>query len=114
MNKKNEFYLVVISILLASSLLKTTEIFQLGGQVKDVVAKGPEHMNISTIGVYVFFATFLLFFAFSAMTICGLVKQISCENAKSNDKDLGFLVNTCVILLTTSHTIAFMFIINTL
>jgi len=114
MKDKNEFYLVVVSILLASSLLKSTEIFQLGGQLNNVLFSEPSNISIKVIGAYLFLATFFLFFFFAGMTMYGLVWQISKAESIQNPPDLGMLVNISIILLISSHLIAFAFMVNTL
>jgi hypothetical protein len=117
MKDKNEFYLVALSILLASSLLKSTEIFQLGGQLKEVLFIEPTHITAKIVGAYLFIASFILFFFFAGLTISGAVRQISNSGkteANVAARDLGPLVNISVWLLIASHLIAFGFIASAL
>jgi hypothetical protein len=117
MKEKNEFYLVALSILLASSLLKSTEIFQLGGQLKDVVFIEPTHITTKIVGAYCFLASFILFFFFAGLTISGAVWQMSKDDnggPPAKPRDLGPLVYISVWLLIISHLIAFGFMANSL
>lgn len=116
MKDKNEFYLIALSVLLASSLLKSTEVFQLGGQLKEVLFPTvvghaqPPHITIKAVGVYLFMACFILFFAFSGFTVSGIVLQMQRAGNPQTPverKDLGWLVIAAVWLLIGSHIIAF-------
>jgi len=112
MKHKNELYLVVLSILLAASVLKSTEIFQLGDQLKDVLDPSKaSHISIKTVLVFFFLSSYLLFFVLTGLATYGIVRQIAKANAAEADPDIGPLIVLCVIFLIFSHLIAFILII---
>ena len=57
MDKRIDLYLVVLSILLGISVLKTTEVFQLAEQLKTVLNSSAKvGVSIAVVGVFFFTA----------------------------------------------------------
>lgn len=111
MQNKNELYLVVLSILLGISVLKLTEIFQLGDQLTNLLndLKKPG-LSISSIGVFLFVAGYMLFFILVGIASVGIVRQLS--NKENNENDLGPLVGMCIVVLTISYLLVFGLIVH--
>lgn len=108
MKQKNELYLVVLSILLAVGMLKLTDLFQLGLQLKDVLdASEAPDISIQALSVFFFIAGYILFFVLAGLAFYGIVKQISKGDAAETDPDLGPLITACVVTLIISYFIAF-------
>ncbi len=108
MKQKNELYLVVLSILFAFSMLKLTELFQLGLQLKVVLDNSKaEDISIQALSVFFFTAGYILFFVLAGLAFYGIIKQLGKDNLDETDPDLGPLIASCVIVLIISYSIAF-------
>jgi hypothetical protein len=106
MKNKNELYLAVLSIMLGISVLKLTEIFQLGNQLTNLLndLKKPG-LSVITIGVFLFVSGHIIFFVLVSIASIGIVRQLS--NRGNNKNDLGSLVGMCIAILAISYLFVF-------
>lgn len=113
MEQKNGLYLVVLSILLSVSVLKLTEVFQLGGQLKDVFLslKTGGGLSVTVVSVYLFVAGYLIFFVLVALASYGIVRQLGSKSEAANHPDLGPLVGMCVAVLAVAYLMVFSVVI---
>lgn len=108
MKEKNELYLVVLSILLAVSMLKLTELFQLGLQLRNILDScEATDISIQALSIFFFIAGYMLFLVLAGLAFYGIVRQISKGEAAETSQDLGPLVAACVVVLIISYFIAF-------
>jgi len=113
MQTKNELYLVVLSILLGISVLKLTEIFQLGDQITNLLASVKKTgLSLNALGIYLFVAGYVLFFVLLAIASYGIIKQLSNTNNLEQNNDLGPLIGMCVIVLVISYLLVFGLIVH--
>ena len=115
MNNRNELYLVVLSILLGITVLKLTEIFQLGDQLQELFNKlkiktpgvsVPLSEFITILGIYFFIGGYLIFFTLMALASYGIVKQIGNSSESAKHPDLGPIVGMCIAVLSVTYVIA--------
>lgn len=108
MDKRIDFYLVVLSILLGISVLKTTEVFQLAEQLKTVLNSSVRAgVSIAVIGVFFFTAAYLIFFALMGITIYMIVRQLQAGANAVETPALGTNVALCIGSLVVSYLIIF-------
>ena len=111
-NEKNELYLVVLSILLGVSVLKLTELFQFGSQLKALfIAIKTPGLSVDVLGVYFFVGGYLIFFVLMALASYGIVIQLGSESKSADHPDLGQLVGMCVAVLAVTYVIVFSVVI---
>jgi hypothetical protein len=109
---KNEIYLLILSILLGISVLKLTEVFELGKQLREMINSFPKQgLSITVVGVYFLIAGYLIFFVLLALTSYGIVDQLKNKSETTSHRDLGPLVGMCVGVLSISYLIAFCVVI---
>jgi heme/copper-type cytochrome/quinol oxidase subunit 2 len=108
MDKRIDFYLVVLSILLGISVLKTTEVFQLAEQLKTVLNSSiKQGVSVALIGVFLFTAAYLIFFALMGITIYMIVRQLQAGEGAVASPALGTNVALCIGSLVVSYLIIF-------
>jgi len=107
MERRNELYLVVLSILLGISVLKLTEIFQLSGQLKSILSgQIKPGLSPAVIGIYLFIGGYIIFFVLVALSCVAIVRQLASGEVQ-NAQDLGPLVGLCILSLVISYLCVF-------
>jgi hypothetical protein len=115
MEKRNEFYLLILSILLGISVLKFTELFQLGTQLKEVlISIKAGVLSVQLLLVYFFIGSYIVFYLLVGLSAVGIVNQFRSTEPPEKKHDLGPLVAMCVGALTVSYLLAFSLIIHQL
>jgi hypothetical protein len=109
MQRNNELYLLVLSILLGISVLKITEVMQLGVQLREIVNEvKTSGLSVSGVGVFVFVGAYFVFFALMLLAVVAVVKALSAANTDSTQPfDLGPLIAMCVGSLVVAYLAAF-------
>lgn len=112
MERKNELYLLILSIILGISVLKLPEMFQLGHQIKDLYSSlTTTGLSIPVVGVFLFVSGYLIFFILVALASYGIVLQLgNKDDEKLND--LGPLVGLCVVVLAVSYLSVFAVVVS--
>jgi len=107
MEKRNDSYLLVLSILLGISVLKLTEVFQLAHEVENVLVKFKgATLSTTSVGVYLMIASYLVFFVLLVTTSFGVVRQMRLGPAETQD-DVGPAIGMCVVSLTVAYAMVF-------
>ena len=107
MERRNELYLLVLSILLGVSVLKVTEVFQFAQQVKAFLS-APQMRGLSptVVGVYFFVAGYFVFFVLVALSVYGIVQQLVAADHRDT-RDMGTLVGFSVLALAIAYLCVF-------
>ena len=107
MARRNELYLLVLSILLGVSVLKLTEIFQFADQVKGILRALPSPgLTPTVVGVYLFVAGYFVFFLLVALSAYGIVQQLVLADQR-DQRDMGTLVAFSVLALAIAYLCVF-------
>lgn len=108
MEQRNDKLLLIISILLGISVLKLTEVFQLGEQIRSILfSKLNQDFSPITIGVFVFISGYIIFYSLVALVSFGIIRQLSMNNDNTSSPNLAPIVGMCVTSLTISYLAVF-------
>lgn len=107
MERRNDSYLLVLSILLGISVLRLTEVFLLAEQVKKVLlAFQGSTLSVISVGVYLMIASYLVFFTLLVAATFGVARQMQ-SDSDATPHDMGPAIGLCVVSLTVAYLMVF-------
>lgn len=108
MVRRNELYLLILSILLGISVLKLTEVFQFASQIKNTLNTiNASGLSATHVGILLFIAGYLIFFLYVSLAGLNIVQQLINSPDSESLPDAGPLVAGSIIALTLTYLIVF-------